>query len=198
MISPNLASAKLEGTEARIRKILKDLNGRATAIVRGSSERKGTAILYVAVPANELGWLDKVAKDIGCTKHEIPSLPEHEKALCGVLTVNRRHHEGRCRACAKVRAQTAPAGKRVPTKTPKASASKTIGKIEPGQNFDLDGVIASIEVTYDRLFSQLEFLENLLNNLKGYRDAKGKLDGLEQEAKDRMNAARNLLNNSKI
>lgn len=187
MTSASLASVKLEGTEARIRKILKDLNARATVIIRGSGKA-----LYVAVPTSELGWLDKIAKDIGCTKHELPSLPKHAKALCGILTVSKRHHEGRCKACAIVRSEMPPVRKQL-TK-PRTMKVVTVGKIEPGQNFDLNGVIASIEITHDRLFERLETLENLLTNLKGYREAEGKLGELEQEARDRMSAARNLLN----
>jgi len=191
MTSPNLASVRLEGTEPRIRKILKDLNGRATVIIRGSGKA-----LYVGVPHSELGWLDKIAKDIGCTKHELPSLPKHEKALCGILTVSRRYHEGRCKACAIVRTQMPV----VPAAPKRARASKAVavGKIEPGQNFDLNGVIASLELTHDRIFNQLETLENLITDLKGYRDASDKLGELEQEAKDRMSAARNLLNSGEF
>jgi len=191
MTSANLVSVRLEGTEPRIRKILKDLNGRATVIIRGSGK-----VLFVGVPSNELGWLDKVARDIGCTKHELPSLPKHEKALCGILTVSKRYHEGRCKACAAVRAQMAmvPA----PLKPAKVAKAVTVGKIEPGQNFDLNGVIASLEITHDRVFNQLETLENLITDLKGYRDASDKLGELEQEAKDRMSAARNLLNSGKF
>lgn len=193
MTSANLASVRLEGSETRIRKILKDLNGRATVIIRGSGK-----VLYVGVPTSELGWLDKVARDIGCTKQVLPSLPAHKKALCGILTVSKRYHEGRCKACAIARAQMGQAGKEASTKTPKASASTTVGKIEPGQKFDLNGVIASLELTHDRVFNQLEVLENLITDLKGYRDARDKLGELEQEAKDRMGAARNLLNSDKF
>jgi len=193
MTIANLVSVRLEGTEARIHKILKDLNGRATVVIHGSGK-----VLYVGVPSSELGWLDKVVKDIGCTKQEIPLLPEYEKALCGILTVSRRYHEGRCKACARVRAQMGPAGKAAPIKKLLSSAPITVGKIEPGQNFDLNGVIASIEITHDKLFGELESLENLLANLKGYRDAKSKLGELEQEARDRMSAARNLLSEGKF
>ena len=192
MTNTSLASVRLDGSEPRIRKILKDLNGRATVIIRGSGK-----VLFVGVPPIELGWLDKVARVIGCTKHELPSLPEHEKALCGILTVDRRHHEGRCKACANIRSRMPPAEKRTP-KSVKASKAVTVGEIEPGQNFDLNGVIASLEITHDRVFNQLEVLENLITDLKGYRDARDKLGELEQEAKDRMSAARNLLNNGKF
>lgn len=191
MTSANLASVRLEGSRPRIRKILKDLNNRATVVIRGSGKA-----LYVGVPPNELHWLDKIAKDIGCTKHELPSLPEHEKALCGVLTISKRYHESRCKACARVKSEMPPARKE--PKRPRPSKAVSVGKIEPGQNFDLNGVIASIEITHDRLFGQLESLENLLTNLKGYRDAKDKLTELEQEAMDRMSAARNLLGDSKF
>ncbi len=192
MTSTKLVSVRLEGTELRIRKILKDLNGRATVIIRESGKT-----LYVGVPPSELGWLDKIAKDIGCTKQELTSLPEHEKALCGILTVSKRYHEGRCKACAIMRAQMPPAEKKVP-KIAKASAAETVGKIEPGQSFDLNGVIASLEITHDRIFNQLETLENLITDLKKYREATDKLGELEQEAKDRMKAARNLLNSGEF
>ena len=191
MTSANLVAVKLEGSETHVHKMLKYLNGRATVIIRGSG---GT--LYVGVPSNELRWLDKVTKDVGCTKQEIPSLPEHKKALCGILTVSKRFHEGRCKACARVRSEMAPVRKEL-TKPP-PSKTITVGKIEPGQNFDLNGVIASIEITHDRLFGELETLENLLTNLKGFREAESKLGELEQEAKDRMSAARNLLNSDKF
>lgn len=182
MTGTNLSVVKLEGTESRIRKILKDLNGRATVIVRGAPN-----ILYVGIPNGELGWLEKVAKDLGCKKQEVPSLPEHQKTLCGILTTQRRSHEARCKACAALR----------PPK-PKVSAPVTAAKIEPGQDFNLDGVIASIEITHERMFEQLDRLEELLTSLKGYRDAREKLAGLEQEAKDRMQAAKKLLNEENV
>ncbi len=191
MTNTSLASVRLEGSEPRIRRILKDLNGRATVIIRG-----GSKVLFVGVPSNELGWLDKVARDIGCTKHELPSLPKHEKALCGILSVSKRYHEGRCKACAIVRAQMSPVRKE-PTKQ-RPSKATTVGKIEPGQNFDLNGVVASLEITHDRVFNQLDTLGNLITDLKKYREATDKLGELEQEAKDRMSAARNLLNSDKF
>ncbi len=192
MTNANLASVRLEGSIPHIRKMLKNLNGRATVIIHGSGKA-----LFVGVPTSELHWLDKIAKDIGCTKQELPSLPAHNKALCGILTVSKRYHEGNCKACAIVRAQMSPADKKTP-KAAKTSKSVTVGAIEPGQNFDLNGVIASLELTHDRIFNQLEILENLITDMKGYRDASDKLVELEQEAKDRMSAARNLLNDGKF
>ncbi|GAI15658.1 unnamed protein product, partial [marine sediment metagenome] len=99
-------------------------------------------------------------------------------------------------ACTLVRSEMPPVRKE-PTKQ-RPSKTVTVGKIEPGQSFDLNGVIASLEITHDRVFNQLETLENLITDLKGYRSAKDKLGELEQEAKDRMSAARNLLNNGKF
>ena len=191
MTSTNLSTVKLEGTPIRIRRALKFLNGRATLVVHGSKQ-----ILFIGVPHSELGWLDKVAKDIGCKKLELNVMPKYETALCGLLTTDKWHHEGRCKACGKIREARGPVKK--PRKAPTALKCKTVGKVEPGQSFDLNGVIASVEVTHDRIFAELEGLENLLTNLKGYRDAMGKLSDLEQEAKDRMNAARNLLQDGKF
>ncbi|KKK60839.1 hypothetical protein LCGC14_3020320, partial [marine sediment metagenome] len=91
----SLSSVKLEGTEYRIHKVFKDLNGRASIVIKG-----GKGILYVGVPSSELGWLDKVTKDIGVKKHEITILPKYGKAPCGILVVNLHQHVGRCKTCA--------------------------------------------------------------------------------------------------
>ena len=185
MTGANLSYVKLEGTAIRIRKMLMHLNGRATLLVRGS---KG--VVFVGMPSIELGWIDKVAKDVGCKKAEIMSIPEHTKALCGVFTTNASAHEAHCKACARGRM---PAGKLTTIPKPVPSKPATIAHIEPGQNFDLNGVIASIEITHDRLFAELENIENLLTNLKAYRDAEEKLTCLGKEASERMQAVRKLL-----
>jgi len=192
MSTGNLISVKLEGTESRIRKILKDLDGRAAMVVRG-----GGTVLYVGVPASELGWLDTVAKDIGCKKQEVESLPGHDKALCGILTVSRRYHEGRCKACARIRAQLAPAEKEVVRK-PRVRADKVIAKLEPGAPLNLDGVISSIEVTRDQLWEKVESIDNLLTNLKAYRDAKEKFTELKAEADKRVDAVKLLLRDGEL
>lgn len=182
MTTNNLSAIRIEGSEARIRKMLTDLDGRATVVIRG-----GKGVLYVGVPPQELGWLDKVARDRGCKKQEVRSLPGHEKALCGVFTTNRRFHEPHCKTCMKLRPQK-----------PGPSAPVIVAKIEPGQDFNLSGVIASLEITRDRLFEQLDQMERLITNLKGYRDAESKLVSLEQESRDRIQAARELLNEGKL
>jgi len=180
MVSTNLSAVRLEGTEYSIRKVMKDLNGRAAVVIRG-----GKGLLYVGVPSIELGWLDKLVKDIGVKKHEIQSLPEHKIAPCGAHVIHLKQHTGRCKACARLRPAGGPS---------KATKAETVAVIEPGQDFNLDGVIASLEITRERIYEQLEKLEALIGNLKGFREARDKLTGLEKEAKDRMQAAKMLLN----
>ena len=178
MVSTNLSAVRLEGTEYSIRKIMKDLNGRAAVIIRG-----GKGLLYVGVPSIELGWLDKLVGDIGVKKHEIQSLPEHKVAPCGARVIHLKQHTGRCKACLTLR-----------PKAGKPGVPETVAMIEPGQDFNLDGVIASLEITRERIYEQLEKLESLIGNLKGFREARDKLTELEKEAKDRMQAAKILLN----
>ena len=177
-----LSAVKLEGSESHIRRVLKDINGRATKIIRGP---KG--VLYVGVPSSELAWLDTVAKDAGCKKSEISSFPDHRKAPCGVLTTDRPHHALRCKACIALRPKDRS------SVSSKASEVIVVARIEPGQDFNLDGIITSLEATREKMFGQLESIESLLTNLKAYRDARNMMVELEQEVKDRLKAVRLLL-----
>ncbi len=166
---------KLEGSEYRIRKSLRDLREAQTKV------QDGRTTLYVQIPPNELGWLEKVAKDIGLKLLEIPQLPVYKTAPCGVNTTNVSMHKARCRKCRAL------IGK------PIAASTMTLGKIEPGQELNLDSVIASLGATKDKLYAELEKVEGLLTNLTGYRDAKTKLNDLEKEVEEKMAAARMIL-----
>jgi hypothetical protein len=173
---------------------LKDLDGRATTVVRDTSN-----IIYVAVPPSELGWLDKVVKDMGCKRLDVDELPEHEIALCGTKTTHKKQHEGGCKSCRVLHAQQESQRpkkekrERKPRKPRSSKSTRILAKIEPGQNFDLDGVITSVEMTRDRLLEAYNGLDDLAKNLRAYKDITERIPSLEQEAKDRMAAARKLL-----
>jgi len=179
-----MCATKLEGSEYRIHKVLKDLNNRAYMVIRG-----GRGTLYVSVPGPELGWLDKVTRDIGIKKQEIHNLPEHKKAPCGALVVNLEQHKGRCKACQALRTTVS---------APKPQKAITVARIEPGQDFSLDGVISSLEATRNRVASQLEVVDNLLNNLKQYKDAKLMITELGSEVKGRVDAVKLLIQDGKL
>lgn len=127
------AFVRLEGTPTRIRKVMKDVNGRVSKIIRGNE-----GLIYVELPSQELGWIDKVAKDLGVKKVEMSTLPTHSRAPCGALTVNLRGHSGRCKKCADLR----------PLK-PHNGEARTVVKVEGLHNLTLDGLISLMKVKRD-------------------------------------------------
>lgn len=73
------------------------------------------------------------------------------------------------------------------------SGGKVVAKLEPGQDFNLDGVIASLEPVRERLVERFETLDNLINNLKAYRDARDKISELTTEVDKRIAAVKLLI-----
>ncbi len=187
MVGSTICPVRIEGTPARIRKMNKDVINRVSVLIRDTNAR-----LYVGVPSQELGWLDKVCKDTGVKKTEIQEFPKYSKAKCGVCTTNVKQHEGHCNACRAIAGKepmAVSAGKRKAHN----SSAVTIAKIEPGQNFDLNGVVASAEITRDRLLEAYEKLDNLIKNLNEYKDIRDRIPDLEKEAVERMNAVKKLI-----
>lgn len=78
------------------------------------------------------------------------------------------------------------------------SGGKVVAKLEPGQDFNLDGVIASLEPIREQLVERFETLDNLINNLKAYRDAKDKISELTTEADKRIAAVKLLIAERKL
>ncbi len=78
------------------------------------------------------------------------------------------------------------------------SGGKVVAKLEPGQEFNLDGVIASLEPIREQLVERFETLDNLINNLKAYRDAKDKISELTTEVDKRIAAVKLLIAERKL
>lgn len=78
------------------------------------------------------------------------------------------------------------------------SGGKVVAKLEPGQDFNLDGVIASLEPIREQLVERFETLDNLINNLKAYRDAKDKISELTTEVDKRIAAVKLLIAERKL
>ena len=89
-------------------------------------------------------------------------------------------HYGRCPECREI------------------TGAKVVAKLEPGMDLNLEGVISSLEAVRDRLWEKIEAVDNLLQNLKGFRDAKEKLTELSVEADRRIDAVRLLLRDKKL
>ena len=125
MTSANISIVRIEGTEAHVRMFLRDVNGRATKIVRD----KGN-VVYVCLPSQELGWLDKVARDVNVKKQEVRELPAHQVALCGICTTQLKQHSARCKRCTAMRPKKSQDGE-----------CKTVTKAIGLQDASLSGLI---------------------------------------------------------
>lgn len=73
-----------------------------------------------------------------------------------------------------------------------------VAKLEPGVDFNLDGIISSVEVVKDQLWEKVEYLDTLLVNLKQYRDDKEKITELSVEADKRVAAVKLLISEGKL
>lgn len=176
--------------------------------------RKMDGNLYACIGTQHQHWLLDVCKDYSTTfiaLDEMPKglrMPRQEKYVtpCGedffdpMLIAN---HQRFCPKCKSIREK---APKEEPTREGKPGAIRkirapkatTVALIEPGYEFNIDGVVASLEVTKEKLFSQLETIEGLLTNLKQYQEMKGQIVNLDQEVKGRISAVRLLVQDGKV
>lgn len=167
MVNTNLSIVRLEGSKVRVHRLLKDINGRASIVVHG-----GSGILYVGVPSCELGWLDKVARDIGCKKQEMQGLPEYGEAPCGLLTTSVAHHTPRCKKCTALR----------PPK-PHNGEAVTVVKVEGLHDLTFNGLLELMRKRmdealvlaqeYDTVIKAAEKIPELETQLKTYQEELG-------------------------
>lgn len=73
-----------------------------------------------------------------------------------------------------------------------------VAKLEPGAEYNLDGIISSVEVVRDQLWEKVEYLDSLLLNLKQYRDDREKIAELSVEADKRVAAVKLLISEGKL
>jgi len=142
--------------------------------------------LVVCSGTNHQTWLTRVCSDFGATLKTLEEAPKGIRAPtkevyltpCGEEffdPILYSHHFRKC---------------------PKCKGARKVGvtaKLEPGVEHDLDGVILSLEVVHDQLNERLKSLDELITNLKSYRDAKGMMDELDTEVIMRVNAVKLLV-----
>ncbi|MGW8177277.1 MAG: hypothetical protein ACWGQW_00550 [bacterium] len=183
---------KLTGNDYHLKKGRKDLKQVKLMIVSKTA-------LYVRVHKDEAGFVEKVARDLDLKYGRVTDLPDYVTTKCGVNVLAENHasltlHEAHCKQCRILKGKEP-----LPIKgSHKATAQdngevKTVAKIEPGQEFTLDGIINSLEITLTRLYAKVEELDTLLSNLKSYREKEEELSKLEQEARERLHAAKNIV-----
>lgn len=159
MTSSQMSVVRIEGTDAHMRMFLKDVNSRASKIVRDGSA------VYVAVPAQELGWLDKIARDVGVKKLEVQEFPVHKKAPCGVFTTQLRYHIGRCKTCAALR----------PSK-PKDGPVRTVLHVEGLHDLSINGLLSLMKQKMDEAFALAQEYDTVIKAIE-------KIPALEEQIK---------------
>jgi len=145
--------------------------------------------LFACISTNHQELLDQVCQDFEATLKMLKIAPkglnaprrEEYVAPCGEKFYDPRLYSVHCGHCPKCR---------------EIKGAKVVAKLEPGK--DLNGVISSLEAVRDQLKEKVEAVDNLLQNLKGFRDAKEKLTELSVEADRRIDAVRLLLRDNKL
>ena len=172
MTSTDSSIVRLEGSDARIRSLTKDVSGRASIIVRGSE-----GVMYVGIPNGERGWLDKVAKDHGVNQAVIDMLPEHERAPCGTLTTGLRGHTGRCKKCAALRPQK-----------PRDGEVKTVLKVEGLHKLNLDGLLGFMKGKMEEAFALAQEYDTVIKAIEKIPELKAQMDKLTAQMGDHRQA----------
>lgn len=147
--------------------------------------------LYACISNQHQNWLSRVCQDFGASSRmleEAPvgiSAPTKEEYLtpCGEKFYDPIQYSQHFRTCEKCS---------------KGAKVKVVAKLEPGVEYNLNGVISSLEVVRDQMWEKVETMDNLLNNLKVYRDSKEKLVSLDEEVGKRVEAVRMLLKDGKL
>ena len=94
MTMSNSSWVKVQGTAIKIHRSLKDINGRAKNVIRDTNTQ-----IFLEVPDSELGWVEKVVKDIGLSGIVISAPPKYGAAACGALTTDVKRHQLHCSKC---------------------------------------------------------------------------------------------------
>lgn len=161
--------------------------------------RKRNGNLYACVSNNHQQWLSNVCQDFSAQLKTLEKAPEgirsptKEEYLtsCGQRFYDPLQYSNHIRGCNTCK-------EKVKERRQGVLPAKVIAKLEPGVDFDLNGVISSLEVVRDQLWEKVEQLDNLLINLKVYRDSKEEVIKLNTEVKKRIDAVRLLLGEGKL
>lgn len=168
-----------------LRSVLKSLRTQHLMVRRRNGD------LVACVSNNHQIWLSRVCQDFHANLQVLEEPPvgirapkkEVYTAPCGAELYDPILYSHHCRSCLECK---------------KIAGAKVVAKVEPGVEHNLDGVIASLEVVREQLMEKCEAVDELVVNLKAYRDAKGQLSGLYTEVDMRVNAVKLLISEGKL
>lgn len=171
MVNAQMPIVMVDGTKAHIRMFLKDINHRASKVVHDGN------VVYVALPAQELSWLDGIAKDTGVRRREVPKFPAHGKAPCGLLTTKLRYHMSRCRKCTVLRAPE-----------PQHGESKTVVKVEGLHDLTLSGLVELMRRKMDESLALAQEYDTVLKALEKMPALQEQLTELQRQIAEHQQA----------
>jgi hypothetical protein len=156
---------KIEGTDGRLRRAIKDTKDRAHIQVRDTNKQ-----FYIEIPEQELGWLDKIKTDLNLTTQIIGGEgPTYQKTPCGVNSVNPKWHILACNACKALRGPPK-------VKKPHDGVSKTIFTLPGLPDFSLNGLVSYLKDKRDEAMAMATELDSAIIAVE-------KLEGLETQLK---------------
>lgn len=148
--------------------------------------RKRNGKLLACVSDNHQLWLSRVCQDFHANLVVLDKAPEDVRvpkkevyiAPCGQEIYDPLLYSNHIKNCPKCKA---------------SRGAKVVAKLEPGVEHDLNGVIVSLEVVRDQLMEKFEIVDDLITNLKAYREARGKVTELHAEVDNRIAAVKLLI-----
>lgn len=152
--------------------------------------RKQNGRLYACVSNHHQVWLAKVCQDFSANLKILEGVPSGIRAprkeeyltSCGEKFYDHMLYSQHCKICIKCKS---------------VSEVKVVAKLSPGEPFNLNGVVNSLENVLAECLEWAGKLDTLITNLKEYRDGKEKLVTLKEEVDKRIEAVRLLLRDGK-
>lgn len=161
---------KLEASEYHIRKTFRDVLPHVPNYIR---DNRNT--IYVETPESELGWLDKVSKDLNLKATRVATPPDWSTAPCGCKTVNIEYHQRSCPKCKALRG-ISPKKPATP-KARKNGRSTTIFKLPGLPDFSLNGLLSYLKGQRDAALTYAQELDAAVAALE-------KVEGIDRQIKE--------------
>ena len=169
---------RIEGNEYHMRKGLRDLKDRVKTLVNGKKTQ-----IFVEVPDSELGWLEKVTKDIGLSTISIPTMPHYDPAPCGVLTTDLMHHTLRCKKCIKATGRI-----KKERHTSIVGPVQRIAKVPGLKTLDMKSLIALYKQRMEECLTLAQMYDSAIKALEGMETVDKRLAEIQKEKEEHKKA----------
>jgi hypothetical protein len=163
---------RVTGTPVKIHRSFKDFKDKAKTLVRGSKTQ-----IFLEVPDSEIGWVDKVAKDLGISAISIPVAPTYKTAPCGALTVDISHHVSRCKQCAATEGRIAKKAR----KATKAGKVIRVAKVPGLAELDLKSMLAVMKQRMEECMTLAQNYDSAIKAIEGMTTVEARLAEIVKE-----------------